>query len=69
MNTKQFISLQCRLIAQHLTFEDLDCELLRVLNTLKTMPSLSVAFLARIPIQPRIVKSAYDPIVTEQQYI
>jgi hypothetical protein len=34
-NTKQFISLQCRLIAQYLTLEDLDCELLHVLNTLK----------------------------------
>jgi len=62
-------AVQCRLIAQHLTFEDLDSELLHVLKSLKTMPGLSVAFLACTLIQSAIFMSAYDPIVTEQQYI
>jgi hypothetical protein len=58
-------AVQCRLIAQYLTFEDLDCELLHVTNALKTMPGLSVAFLNCTPIQPPIVTSGYDPIVTK----
>jgi hypothetical protein len=42
--------LQSWLVAKHLTVEGLDCKLLHVLKALKTMPGLSVAFLAYTPI-------------------